>query len=151
MFITMVQTGKNNLVQNSNTRGTMISNGLKMAVFRPLEIIVTLVLEFWSKLFLPVWTLVINIEKIQIIWAMESMIFKRIHFFQERPLHTIVNKFRRPWSILETAKSLSFIHLVNHLWPMTWAEHHGACALWLLAHWHTLMSHIVGIAKYEVK
>ena len=46
---------------------------------------------------------------------MVSMIFNQIHFFQERPLHTIVNKLRRPWSILETAKSLSFIHLVNHL------------------------------------
>ena len=45
-----------------------------------------------------------------------------------------------PWSILENSKSLSFIHLVNHLWPMTWTEHNGACTLWLLSHWHTLMT-----------
>ena len=46
---------------------------------------------------------------------MVSMFFKRIHFFQEWPLHTIVNKLRRPWSILENAKSLDIIILVHHL------------------------------------
>ena len=145
----MVQTGKNNLVQNSNTRGTMISNGLKMAVFRPLEIIVTLVLEFWSKLFLPVWTLVINIEKFKSFEPWKVWFLSEYIFFRNGHYITIVNKLRRPWSILGNAKSLIFIHLVNHLWQMTWAEHHGACTLWLLAHWHTLMYIHTYICRYS--
>ena len=61
IFMTKLQNCKNNLVQNSDTRGTMISNGLKTAILRPYKIIDPLVLEFWSRLFLWVWTLVLNI------------------------------------------------------------------------------------------
>ena len=48
-------------------------------------------------------------------------------YISSRNGHTIVNKLRRPWSILENAKILNFLHLVNHFifWPMTWAEHNG--------------------------
>ena len=35
MFRTRIQTNKNNLDQNSNTRGTMISNNLKTPIFTP--------------------------------------------------------------------------------------------------------------------
>ena len=40
IFMTKLQNCKNNLVQNSDTRGTMIFNCLKMVILRPLEIIV---------------------------------------------------------------------------------------------------------------
>ena len=46
IFMTKLQNCKNNLVQNSDTRGTMISNSLKMVILRPLEIIIPLVSEF---------------------------------------------------------------------------------------------------------
>ena len=81
MFITRVQTCKNISDQNSGTRETMFSNGLKTVIFRPYEIIIPLVLEIWSKLFLQVWTIVKNILKIQMIswqvWFLNEYIFLR--------------------------------------------------------------------------
>ena len=88
IFITKLQNCKNNLVQNSDTRGTMIFNCLKMVILRPLEFIVPLVSEFWTKLFLQFWSFVMKISKVQIIWTMSSAIFKWTDFFQKRSLHT---------------------------------------------------------------
>ena len=89
IFMTKLQNCKNNLVQNSDTRRTMIYNCLKMVILRPLEIIVPLVSEFWTKLFLQFWSFVMKISKVQIIWTMSSVIFKWTDFFQKRPLHTV--------------------------------------------------------------
>ena len=75
IFMTKLQNCKNNLVQNSDTRRTMIYNCLKMVILRPLEIIVPLVSEFWTKLFLQFWSFVMKISKVQIIWTMSSVIF----------------------------------------------------------------------------
>ena len=100
----------------------MIFNSLKMVILRPLEIIVTLVAEFWTKLFLQFWNFVMKISKVQIIWTMSSVIFKWTDFFQKRLLHTVLHKLRRAWSILKNAKSLNIIILVNHLWPKTSAD-----------------------------
>ena len=75
IFMTKLQNCKNNFVQNSATRGTMISNGLNMTIFRLLKIIVPLVSEFWTKLFLQFWSFVMKISKVQIIWTMSSVIF----------------------------------------------------------------------------
>ena len=88
IFMTKLQNCKNNLVQNSDTRRTMIYNCLKMVILRPLEIIVPLVSEFWTKLFLQFWSFVMKISKVQIIWTMSSAIFKWTDFFQKRSLHT---------------------------------------------------------------
>ena len=117
IFMTKLQNCKNNLVQNSDTRRTMIYNCLKMVILRPLEIIVPLVSEFWTKLFLQFWSFVMKISKVKIIWTMSSVIFKWTDFFQKRPLHTVLHKLRRAWSILKNAKSLKIMILVNHLCP----------------------------------
>ena len=75
IFMTKLQNCKNNLVQNSDTRGTMISNGPNMTILRQLKIFVPLVSEFWTKLFLQFGSFVMKISKVQIIWTMSSVIF----------------------------------------------------------------------------
>ena len=89
IFMTKLQNCKKKLVQNSDTRGTMIFNCLKMVILRPLEFIVPLVSEFWTKLFLQSWSFVMKISKVHIIWTMSSAIFKWTDFFQKRSLHTV--------------------------------------------------------------
>ena len=117
IFMTKLQNCKNNLVQNSDTRGTMIFNCLKMVILRPLEFIVPLVSEFWTKLFLQSWSFVMKISKVQIIWTMSSTIFKWTIFFRNGHYIRVLHKLQRAWSILKNSKSLKIMILVNHLCP----------------------------------
>ena len=53
-----------------------------------------LVVEFQTKFYIKIWTIVMKYTDFQLIWRFESMIFKAKHFFRERSLHTAVHKLR---------------------------------------------------------
>ena len=53
-----------------------------------------LVIEFQTKFYIKIWTILMKYIDFQLIWTFESMIFKAKHFFRERSLHTTVHKLR---------------------------------------------------------
>ena len=53
-----------------------------------------LVVEFQTKFYIKIWTIVMKYTDFPLIWRFESMIFKAKHFFRERSLHTAVHKLR---------------------------------------------------------
>ena len=53
-----------------------------------------LVVEFQTKVYIKIWTIVMKYTDFQLIWRFESMIFRAKHFFRERSLHKTVHKLR---------------------------------------------------------
>ena len=69
-----------------------------------------LVIEFQTKFYIKISTILMKYIDFQLIWRFENMIFMAKHFFRERSLHTTVHKLRRRSGTLGVASRKKYFN-----------------------------------------